>query len=122
MSPRLQPASPVAPLPQRTSELGSRCSVMDGQARMQLGLYIPEIKGLGACWVAAGLGCSRSTLSWVQSAPCTAGPRLACSEQPLPDPACLSHERSPVQAFSASNSFHPHGSTLQPWLPQDHVV
>lgn len=49
MSPCMQPASPVGALLQHTSELCSRCSAVDGQAQMQFGLYIPEIKELGGC-------------------------------------------------------------------------
>lgn len=74
MSPCLQPASPVAPLPQGTSELSSRCSAFGGRAEMQTGLYVTEIKGPGPCPGAAGLGCSRATLSHVQNVPSAAGP------------------------------------------------
>lgn len=95
MSPCLQPALPAAPLPQHTSGLCSCCSVTGGRAQMQMGLYVAEIKGLVAWLVAAGLGCNKGTLRRVQSTPSAADPRLACSAQPLPGPACLSRQCSP---------------------------
>lgn len=68
-----------APHLQCASKLCCHCSVWDTQAQMQLGLYIPEMKGLGACRVEARLGFSRSTLSWVQSNPSSASPGPTCS-------------------------------------------
>lgn len=49
-----------------------------------------------------------------------AGPRIAWSSEPLPDPACISPEQNvPVKPLGAGDPLHPSSSTVQPWILQD---
>lgn len=85
---------------------------MLGQAQVQVGLGGVGVKGLGACPVAVGLG-QQGHLEG-------AGPRLARSSEPPPDPARLSPEQNaPVKPLGAGDPSHPSSSTVQPWILQD---
>lgn len=77
-----------------------------------MGLGVGGVKGLGACPMAVGLG-QQGTFEG-------AGPRIAWSSEPLPDPACISPEQNvPVKPLGAGDPLHPSSSTVQPWILQD---
>jgi len=58
------------------------------------------------------------------SQPCWSQTRMLCtaSARPCLPFKCTQPKDVPVQAFGAGDSFHPHGSTVQPGIRQDRVV
>lgn len=76
--------------------------------------------GVG-CWWGQGAwslphGCGAGTTGHLEGA----GPRIAWSSEPLPDPACISPEQNvPVKPLGAGDPLHPSSSTVQPWILQD---